>query len=96
LGVLLVVGNTVRLAVENRRKDIEVEPLIGATHPFVRSPFLYSGAWYGLGGGLLACGLLTLGGNWLAAPISALAASYGSTFTLPGLGFRGSATLLGC
>lgn len=96
LGVLLVVGNTVRLAVENRRQEIEVVTLIGATHAFVRRPFLYSGAWYGLGGGALACLLLTLGGNWLATPIAALAASYGAGFTLPGLGFAGSAILLGC
>jgi cell division transport system permease protein len=95
-GVLLVVGNTIRLAVENRRKEIEVVTLIGATHAFVRRPFLYSGAWYGLGGGLLAWGLLTLGSEWLAAPVSALAASYGATFSLPRLGAAGSATLVGC
>ncbi|ATJ84236.1 permease-like cell division protein FtsX [Halomonas beimenensis] len=96
LGVLLVVGNTIRLAVENRRQEIEVVTLIGATHAFVRRPFLYSGAWYGLGGGLLAWGLLTLGSDWLAAPVSALAASYGASFRLPGLGLTGSAMLLGC
>ncbi|SHK22592.1 permease-like cell division protein FtsX [Halomonas caseinilytica] len=96
MGVLLVVGNTIRLAVENRRQEIEVVTLIGATHPFVRRPFLYSGAWYGLGGGILACGLLTLGGDWLSGPVSALAASYGASFALPALGFGGSAILLAC
>ena len=95
-GVLLVVGNTIRLAVESRRKEIEVVTLIGATHGFVRRPFLYSGAWYGLGGGLLAWGLLTLGGEWLATPVSALAASYGASFSLPRLGVGGSAFLVGC
>jgi cell division transport system permease protein len=96
LGVLLVVGNTIRLAVESRRQEIEVVMLIGATHAFVRRPFLYSGAWYGLGGGLFAWGLLALGSEWLAAPVSALAASYGATFQLPQLGAAGSATLLIC
>ncbi|MBE0490098.1 MAG: cell division protein FtsX [Halomonas sp.] len=95
-GVLLVVGNTIRLAVESRRKEIEVVTLIGATHAFVRRPFLYSGAWYGLGGGLLAWGLLTLGSEWLAAPVAALAASYGASFSLPRLGVDGSAMLVGC
>ena len=95
-GVLLVVGNTIRLAVENRRREIEVVTLIGATHAFVRRPFLYSGAWYGLGGGLLAWGLLTLGSEWLAAPVAALAASYGASFSLPQLGAVGSVTLVGC
>lgn len=96
LGVLLVVGNTIRLAVASRRKEIEVVTLIGATHAFVRRPFLYSGAWYGLGGGLLALALLTLGSDWLATPISALAASYGASYSLPRLGWVGSATLLSC
>jgi len=96
LGVLLVVGNTVRLAVENRRQEIEVVTLIGATHAFVRRPFLYSGAWFGLGGGLLAWGLLTLGSDWLSAPVSALAASYGARFHLSRLGTEGSTILLVC
>ncbi|MDI5890117.1 permease-like cell division protein FtsX [Halomonas rhizosphaerae] len=96
LGVLLVVGNTIRLAVENRRQEIEVVTLIGATHAFVRRPFLYSGAWFGLGGGLLAWGLLTLGSDWLSAPVSALAASYGASFHLPRLGPEGSTILLAC
>ena len=96
LGVLLVVGNTIRLAVENRRQEIEVVTLVGATHAFVRRPFLYSGAWYGLGGGLLAWGLLTLGGDWLAAPVAALAASYGASYSLPTLGLAGSTLLLSC
>lgn len=95
-GVLLVVGNTIRLAVESRRKEIEVITLIGATHGFVRRPFLYSGAWYGLGGGLLAWVLLTLGGGWLASPVSVLAESYGASFSLPQLGAGGSAVLVGC
>ncbi|MEQ6918598.1 permease-like cell division protein FtsX [Halomonas aquatica] len=96
LGVLLVVGNTIRLAVESRRQEIEVVTLIGATHAFVRRPFLYSGAWFGLGGGLLAWGLLTLGSDWLSAPVSALAASYGASFHLPQLGAEGSTILLAC
>lgn len=96
LGVLLVVGNTIRLAVASRRKEIEVVTLIGATHAFVRRPFLYSGAWFGLGGGALALALLTLGADWLAAPISALAASYGASYSLPRLGWAGSAIVLTC
>lgn len=94
LGVLLVVGNTVRLAVESRRQEIEVVTLIGATHAFVRRPFLYSGAWYGLGGGALALVILTLGGNWLASPVAALAESYGAHFALPALGVTNLAFLL--
>ena len=68
--------------------------LIGATHAFVRRPFLYSGAWYGLGGGVLALVILMLGGNWLASPVAALAESYGAHFALPSLGGRNSVFLL--
>ncbi|WP_434984211.1 permease-like cell division protein FtsX [Vreelandella zhaodongensis] len=95
-GVLLVVGNTIRLAVESRRREIEVVMLIGATHAFVRRPFLYSGAWYGVGGGLLALGLLGLGNHWLSMPVAALAASYGANFVLPQLDMTGSTILLSC
>ncbi|HAA44554.1 MAG: ABC transporter permease [Halomonas sp. 54_146] len=96
LGVLLVVGNTIRLSVESRRREIEVVMLIGATHAFVRRPFLYSGAWYGLGGGLLALGLLGVGNHWLSLPVAALAASYGASFSMPQLDVTGSTILLSC
>ena len=96
LGVLLVVGNTVRLSVESRRREIEVVMLIGATHAFVRRPFLYSGAWYGFGGGVFALALLSLGGHWLALPVAALADSYGAQFSLPALDVTGSTILLSC
>lgn len=96
LGVLLVVGNTIRLSVESRRREIEVVMLIGATHAFVRRPFLYSGAWYGLGGGLLALGLLGVGNHWLSMPVAALAASYGASFSIPQLDVIGSTILLSC
>ena len=95
-GVVLIVGNTVRLAVESRRHEIEVVTLLGATHRFVRRPFLYTGAWYGAGGGMLALLLLTLGKGWLSVPIRVLAESYGSQYTLPGPGLGGSLLLLIC
>lgn len=95
-GVVLIVGNTVRLSVESRRHEIEVITLLGATQGFVRRPFLYTGAWYGAGGGLLALILLTVGRGWLSAPIRALAESYGSQYTLPGPGVSGSLLLFSC
>ncbi len=53
-GVLAVVGNTIRLEINGRRAEIEVTKLVGGSNAFVRRPFLYSGLWQGLGGGLLA------------------------------------------
>ena len=51
LGVLAIVGNTIRLEIQNRRAEIEVTKLVGGSDGFVRRPFLYTGIWYGLGGG---------------------------------------------
>lgn len=93
-GVLLIVGNTIRLDVLNRRSEIEVIKLIGGTDAFIQRPFLYSGFWYGLGGGLLATILLLLLGGLLAGPTAELAAAYGSGFRLRGLTFEETTLLL--
>ena len=85
LGALLVVGNTVRLDIQSRREEIGVLQLLGATDGFIRRPFLYLGAWYGLAAGALAVALLALAGLALRAPLAELAASYGSRFALGGI-----------
>lgn len=54
--LLLVIGNTIRLHIENRRTEIEVIKLVGGTDAYVRRPFLYMGALYGLGAGVLSWG----------------------------------------
>lgn len=95
LGALLVVGNTVRLDIQSRREEIGVLQLLGASDGFIRRPFLYLGAWYGLAAGALALALLTLAAIALRAPLAELAGSYGSRFAL--LGFdpvRGAASVL--
>jgi len=94
LSVMLVIGNTIRLDILNRRAEIEVMKLVGATDGFARRPFLYSGVWYGLGGGLLALILVSLAVALLAQPVARLAALYGSQFRLRGLGFGVSVTIL--
>ncbi len=85
-GVLLIVGNTIRLDILNRRQEIEVTKLIGASDAFIRRPFLYGGLWFGLLGGAAAWILLWLTGALLAGPTARLAAAYGSGFRLSGLG----------
>lgn len=94
LGVLLVIGNTIRLAIESRRDEIVVVKLVGGTDAFVRRPFLYTGFWYGLGGGVVALLLLGLLLLLLTAPVAALATSYQSDFSLRGLGVGGSMALI--
>lgn len=95
LAVLLVVGNTIRLAIQSRRDEIVITKLIGATDAFIRRPFLYSGAWYGIGGGLLALLLVQLSLFILKQPVHNLALLYSSSFALHGLDFHTATFLLG-
>ncbi len=90
LGVLLVIGNTIRLAIESRRDEIVIVKLVGGTNAFVRRPFLYTGLWYGLGGGLLAWLIISSSLFWLSTPVAELAGLYQSEFQLQGLGFSES------
>jgi cell division transport system permease protein len=87
-GVLAVVGNTIRLEINGRRAEIEVTKLVGGSNAFVRRPFLYSGLWQGLGGGLLAVGLIAAGLMALEPHVASLAEAYGAAFTLQGLSIR--------
>ncbi len=82
LSVLLVIGNTIRLAILNRQSEIRVMKLVGATDRFVRRPFLYTGFWYGILGGLFAWSILLLTMSLISGPIHELANHYGSDFTL--------------
>jgi cell division transport system permease protein len=95
LGVVLVVGNTIRLDILNRRAEIEVMKLVGATDGFARRPFLYSGVWYGLGGGLGAVLMVAAAVAVLADPVDYLAGLYGSSLHLKGLGVPEAAGVLG-
>ncbi len=94
LAVLLIIGNTIRLSIESRRDEILVVKLVGGTDAFVRRPFLYTGIWFGLGGGLIAWLLLTVGLYWLSGPVEQLISLYGSEFVLSGLGVEDSLLLI--
>lgn len=83
--LLLVIGNTIRLHIENRRVEIEVTKLVGGTDSYVRRPFLYMGALYGLGAGILSWGILAYGLDWLNGAVTGLSGLYGSDFALAGV-----------
>jgi cell division transport system permease protein len=93
LGVLLSIGNTIRLAIENRRAEIEIIKLVGGTDRFVRRPFLYLGFWYGIGGALFAWLMVQGSLLFLSAPIEDLIYSYRGEFAVKGMGLLGSALL---
>lgn len=84
--VVLVIGNTIRLEINNRHTEIEVLKLVGATDGFIRRPFLYTGFWLGTLGALAAALVIGAGLWLLARPVRELAALYASDFALSGLG----------
>jgi cell division transport system permease protein len=95
VGVLAVIGNTIRLEIQARRAEIEVTKLVGGSNAFVRRPFLYAGVLYGLGGALLAWAVLAIVLLILREPVASLAKLYGSRFELQGLAPEDVAGLLG-
>ncbi|QMU62121.1 MAG: cell division protein FtsX [Gammaproteobacteria bacterium] len=95
LSVLLVVGNSIRLDIENRRAEIEVTKLIGATDRFIRRPFLYGGLWFGLLGGILALLLVFIVLLVVRQPAQDLIGLYNSDFKLMLPSFVQSISLIG-
>jgi len=95
IAVLLIIGNTIRLAVLNRREEIEITKLIGGTNAFIRRPFLYAGTLQGLLGAVFAWLLVGFALLLLSDPIHSLAGLYGSRFEVENLGFLATLTLIG-
>ena len=85
IAIVVVVGNTIRLDIENRRDEIEVTKLIGASNAFVRRPFLWTGFWYGLFGGLMALALVQYGLFMLKGPVARLSGLYQSNLSIASL-----------
>lgn len=96
VGVLLIIGNTIRMAIYYHRSEIEITKLFGATDHFIRRPFLYSGFWYGLSGGISAWLLLTITLQFLKQPVSRLAELYASEFSLNNLTATETLIMLAC
>ena len=95
VGVVAVVGNTIRLEIQNRRAEIEVTKLVGGTNGFVRRPFLYTGALYGLLAGLTAWLIVAVVLRLMTPTVARLAQTYGSSFLLDGPAARDLGLLVG-
>jgi cell division transport system permease protein len=80
--LLAVIGNTIRMQILTQQAEIELSRLIGATKSFIRRPFLYAGALYGLLGGLCALAITAIVLFLLNRTIAPLAAEYQSDFAL--------------
>jgi len=87
MSVVLIVGNTIRLAILNEKDAIAIMKLVGATDSFIQRPFLYSGMWYGVFGGLLSWLAVSILAQYLTSAISKLTDLYQSNFQLQGLAF---------
>ncbi len=89
LASLMLVGNTIRLSIYTRRREVEVMRLVGATRWFIRWPFMIEGVVVGFAGGLVAILVLWLGKITIVDPLSDsfsfLAAQNDSTLTFPAL-----------
>ena len=82
IAVLLIVGNTIRMAVESRRDEVLVMKLVGATDAYIRRPFLYMGFWFGVLGGLCASVCILIVSFWVSGPAMQLIELYHSDFQL--------------
>lgn len=82
IALVAISGNAIRAQVLARRDEIQVSRLIGATHRYIRRPFIYLGALQGLLGGLAAAAVLALAGSMLATRVADLASLYGSAYSL--------------
>ncbi|MGN6255862.1 MAG: cell division protein FtsX [Solirubrobacterales bacterium] len=89
LASLMLVGNTIRLSIYTRRREVEVMRLVGATRWFIRWPFMIEGVVVGFVGGLLAILILWIGKITIVDPLSSsiglLAAQNSSTLGFPAL-----------
>ncbi|MHB1203620.1 MAG: permease-like cell division protein FtsX [Acidithiobacillus sp.] len=85
LGAVLVMGNTIRLHIAQRRDEIDVASLVGATRSFIRRPFLYQGLLQGAVAGLVAWGIVVAAFYWLQGPVDRVSALYGTQFSLVAL-----------
>jgi cell division transport system permease protein len=89
LASLMLVGNTIRLSIYTRRREVEVMRLVGATRWFIRWPFMIEGVVVGFVGGLLAILILWLGKITIVDPLSdsigVLAAQNSTTLGFPAL-----------
>lgn len=85
---LLVIGNTIRLSIMDKKAEIEVMKLVGATDAFIQRPFLYTGIWLGVFGGFLAFVVVELMLWWLRSAIATVTQLYQSDFVLNSLSMQ--------
>ncbi|MFD2165761.1 permease-like cell division protein FtsX [Thalassotalea euphylliae] len=94
LSVILIIGNTIRLAILNQKDAIAVMKLVGATDNFIQRPFMYAGVWYGILGGLVANITIFTLAHYLSGAMTELTELYQSSFKLQTLSFGENMSLM--
>ena len=94
IAVLFITGNTIRLELQNRRDEVLIAKLVGATHSFIQRPFLYTGFWYGFLAGVAALFIIVLMELILQQPMERLLYLYNGNFNVLFLSFSDSIALL--
>lgn len=92
IAIIFITGNTIRLELQNRREEVLIAKLVGATHAFVQRPFVYTGLWLGFFAGVTAWLIITTMVLVLQAPLEKLSLLYDGGFHI--LYFNFTETLL--
>ncbi|NOT84525.1 MAG: ABC transporter permease [Methylococcaceae bacterium] len=93
--VLLIIGNTIRLELQSRREEVQITQLVGATHAFIRRPFLYTGFWLGFLASIAAWFIVTVFLLFLRQPVQQLSEQYTGQFNLVFLDYAETLSLIG-
>ncbi|MFT4994772.1 MAG: cell division transport system permease protein [Paraglaciecola sp.] len=95
LAVVLIIGNTIRLSILSKKDEILVMKLVGATDAFIQRPFMYTGFWYGLLGGLLAWIAVLILLGWMSSSVTAVSELYQKEFDITGVDMNTLLVMLG-
>jgi cell division transport system permease protein len=76
IALILIVSNTIKLLILNRRQEIEITRLVGGSNSFVRRPFLYYGLLFGAFGAIVTLLLMSIASRLIEEPLSILANLY--------------------
>jgi len=93
--VLFITGNSIRLELQNRRDEVLVAKLVGATHSFIQRPFLYTGFWLGFGAGVVAWLMVACMTLVLHGPVERLSTQYDRAFGITYLGIADALVMVG-
>jgi len=93
--VLFITGNSIRLELQNRRDEVLVAKLVGATHSFIQRPFLYTGFWLGFGAGFVAWLMVTCMTLVLHGPVERLSIQYDRAFGITYIGVADTLVMIG-